>query len=91
MAMSQTKRMKMKAQRKGYRQGERSMNKANEQADNQSGNSEGIVGQAERAWIKWAKDNDITRMNTERETFKLMEEAFIDGYTNGFVKRFTEG
>lgn len=90
--MSKTKRLKMQAQRKGYRQGERSMNKLNEQTDNVSENSEySIMHKAYQAWLKWAQDNDITPKNTQFETLKLMSEAFIDGYLNGFTKRFTEG
>ena len=64
----------------------------NEQIDNVSENSEdSIVHRASRAWLKWATDNNINIRNTTPETYTLMQEAFIDGYTNGFVKRFTEG
>ena len=72
--------------------GRDSMN--NEQNDNVSENSEqedSIMHKANRAWVKWATDNNITATNTQQETYDLMQEAFIDGYTNGFVKRFTEG
>ena len=50
-----------------------------------------IVQRASRAWFKWATDNNIAHANTDGETYKLMSEAFIDGYLNGFTKRFTEG
>lgn len=74
----------------GFYIGERSMN--NEQTDNVSENSEdSIMHKANRAWVKWATDNNINATNTSPETYKLMAEAFVDGYTNGFVKRFTEG
>ena len=64
----------------------------NEQTDNVSENSEdSIMHKAYRAWVKWATDNQINLTNTQQETYDLMQEAFIDGYTNGFVKRFTEG
>ena len=74
----------------GEQEGEESMN--NEQNDNVSEDSEdSIMHKANRAWVKWATDNNITATNTSPETYKLMAEAFVDGYTNGFVKRFTEG
>lgn len=68
------------------------MNKLNEQTDMVSENSEdSIMHKAGQAWLKWATDNNITATNTSPETYDLMQEAFIDGYINGFVKRFTEG
>ena len=74
----------------GFYIGENSMN--NEQIDNVSENSDdSIVQRASRAWFKWATDNNIAHANTDGETYKLMSEAFIDGYLNGFTKRFTEG
>jgi len=62
----------------------------NEQNDNMTESST-IMHRAEVEWGKWAKENDITVLNTSPDTYQLMQEAFIDGYTNGFVKRFTEG
>lgn len=82
----------MTSKRAGTIQGENSMN--NEQNDNVSENSQqedSIMHKANRAWVKWATDNNINATNTSPETYKLMAEAFVDGYTNGFVKRFTEG
>lgn len=78
------------SKREGLKQGERSMNGTNQQID---GNvqEDSIMHKASRAWFKWSRDNDITPINTQHETLKLMEEAFIDGYLNGFTKRFTEG
>ena len=62
----------------------------NEQNDNMTESST-IMHRAEVEWGKWAGENDITVLNTSPDTYQLMQEAFIDGYTNGFVKRFTEG
>lgn len=50
-----------------------------------------MLDKARNAWFKWATDNNITVSNTQLETFKLMEEAFVDGYLKGFAKRLTEG
>lgn len=83
MPMSKTKRLKMKAQRKGYRQGkELKMSKTENLT---------MLDKANLAFYKWSKDNDISLTNTQPETFKLMEEAFVDGYLKGFAKRLTEG
>lgn len=71
----------------GTQQGEMSMN---EQTDNLSNNST-IMEKASAEWVKWADENNVHATNTTRETYALMCEAFVDGYTNGFVKRFTEG
>lgn len=83
MPMSKTKRLKMQARRKGYRQGERSMNDKTENLT--------MLDKANVAFYKWANDNNISLTNTQPETFKLMEEAFVDGYLKGFAKRLTEG
>lgn len=83
MPMSKTKRLKMQAQRKGYRQGERSMNDNTENLT--------MLDKARNAWIKWAEDNNIAITNTQPETYRLMSEAFVDGYLKGFTKRLTEG
>lgn len=85
MPMSKTKRLKMKAQRKGYRQGERSMN---DKTENQNLT---MLDKAHGAFHKWAEDNNVTMTNTQTETYKLMSEAFVDGYLKGFTKRLTEG
>ena len=50
-----------------------------------------MLDKANNAWVKWAKDNNIDAVNTAPETYKLMSEAFIDGYLKGFAKRLTEG
>ena len=50
-----------------------------------------IMDRADMEWTAWAKENNITTTNTQPETLSLMYEAFVDGYTNGFTKRFTEG
>jgi hypothetical protein len=62
----------------------------NEQTDNVSNNST-IMEKAGTEWRKWATENNISPTNTTPETYMLMQDAFVDGYTNGFVKRFTEG
>lgn len=50
-----------------------------------------MLDKANNAWVKWAQDNNITSVNTSPETYKLMAEAFVDGYLKGFAKRLTEG
>jgi hypothetical protein len=50
-----------------------------------------ILDKAHRAWFEWARDNNFNTLNTQLETFKLMGNAFVDGYLSGFTKRFTEG
>ena len=74
----------------GYIKGKDSMD--NELIDKLSECSDdSIIRRAGWAWQKWADDNGITPTNTQPETYKLMSEAFIDGYLSGFTKRFTEG
>ncbi len=50
-----------------------------------------VMDRAEIEWYAWAKENNIDHTNTTPETYKLMAEAFMDGYLSGFTKRFTEG
>ena len=50
-----------------------------------------MLDKARNAWIKWAEDNNIAITNTQPETYRLMSEAFVDGYLKGFTKRLTEG
>lgn len=50
-----------------------------------------IMTTAQMEWVDWATENKVTPTNTQPETYVLMQEAFIDGYVNGFTKRFTEG
>jgi hypothetical protein len=50
-----------------------------------------MLEKARREWQIWAEQNNIHALNTQTETRELMEEAFIDGYLKGFVKRLTEG
>lgn len=69
---------------------ELNMSKTNGQDDTMS-NDATIMERASREWIEWADANDICPTNTTPETYTLMSGAFIDGYVNGFVKRFTEG
>lgn len=76
------------AQINGEEQGEMSMTGTNTQDD---GNVQTIMEKATAEWFKWARENNIDTLNTTKETYDLMSEAFVDGYTNGFVKRFTEG
>lgn len=83
MPMSKTKRLKMQAQRKGYRQGERSMNDKTENLT--------MLDKANLAWRRWAEDNNVAITTTEPQTYRLMSEAFVDGYLKGFTKRLTEG
>lgn len=55
------------------------------------GNAENLtmLDKAHQAWWQWATDNQVTTTNTSPETYKLMCEAFIDGYLKGFTKRIT--
>lgn len=55
------------------------------------GNAENLtmLDKAVLEFYKWSKDNNITLLNTAPETYKLMEEAFTDGYLKGFTKRIT--
>ena len=50
-----------------------------------------MLDKANLAWQEWAGHNNIDAMNTTRETYVLMHEAFTDGYLKGFVKRISEG
>ena len=50
-----------------------------------------MLDKANNAWVKWATENNIDAVNTQPETYKLMAEAFVDGYLKGFTKRLTEG
>jgi hypothetical protein len=64
-----------------------------EQGENFMGNAEDLtmLDKAKREWRIWAEQNNIHAQNTQTETRELMEEAFIDGYLKGFVKRISEG
>lgn len=48
-----------------------------------------MLDKADKEWHRWAKDNGIAPMNTQPETLSLLYQAFIDGYTQGFIKRIS--
>ena len=74
---------KHNARLNGIKEGVESMNDKTENLT--------MLEKANVAFYKWSRDNDITLLNTQPETYRLMSEAFVDGYLKGFTKRLTEG